>query len=78
MSEQPKDSALTSLPIAAVMLITETLLGIAESDPDLADRLIKRFRLLAESPLGKDNPSSLMLVDLVAKEMETIRGNAEK
>lgn len=78
MNKEPKDNPLTSLPIAAVMLITETLQAIAETDPALTDKLIKRFKALADSPIGEDNPTSLELVALITKEMEAIRANAEK
>ena len=72
MNEQPKDSPLTSLPIAAVMLITETLQAIAETDPELTKKLIQRFRALSDSSLGRDNPSSLEIVGYSEKAVDSV------
>ena len=58
------------VPNAAIMMIVELMLELKESEPELALRVAKRFRALENDDVAKNNPESMELVLMVAKEIE--------
>lgn len=70
MSSEDFSKTVNVMPIAAIMMITEVIFELQDSDKELARRLIKRFKALYDNPLGSSSPESMKFIQLVINEME--------
>lgn len=68
--KQSPQEAVTVIPYAAILMLSELIYELKQRDRDLAVSLAERYRKLLESPMAKSFPDSMRLIKTMAEFLE--------